>query len=569
MAILQELIDYSNDVIAGKVIACQKHKWACMRFLRDIDRSAANDPAFPYEFNEAKAERFFTWMGLFKHRKGILKGKNIVAAPIQRFVFANIYGWIHRETKYRRFRKFYWQMARKNAKSQTLACVGTYELMAYDESGLEANEIYIAATKSEQAKIVYEEATSMLENCAMLKGKFLVAYGRITHKKSGSIMRALSEEDRKSGDGLNPQCGIIDEYHAHVDSEIYDIIDSGMGARAEPLLGIITTAGFELNNTCYRVEYDLISKILNPNIPVNIDSYFIMVNELDKDEEGKIIDDIKDENAWIKANPIICSYAEGKDYLRKKLEESLEAPEKMRNFLTKHMNLWVNQPESSYLNLDKWNVCKGTAPDLAGKACYIGLDLSAKIDLVSIGYEFPVEDKFYLYSHSFIPEETLERKRKTDKVPYDLWIQQGWISTTAGAAVDYRFVKDYMINYAKERHWDIAEICIDPWGAMAIQNDLIEDGFTVVEIIQGIKTLSEPTKNFREMVYQKRIVHDGNPLLTWAIGNAIADSIDRNENIILNKKKSRGRIDPIAAMINAHVRAIVAKKTTGGGVWFV
>jgi phage terminase large subunit-like protein len=574
-----ELLAYCTDVLSGKVIACQKHRWACLRFQRDIERQDTAD--FPYHFNEQKAQQFFKWMRLFTHRKGVLKGKKIEPHIIQKFVFGNIYGWIHVKTGYRRFNKFYWQVGRKNAKSQSLALVGTFELMAFLEN--ETSEVFCAATKTEQAKIVYDEAAAMLEGCKLLKGRYRIAYGRITHLKSASVMRCLSEEDRKTGDGLNPQCGIIDEYHAHEDSLIYDIIDSGMGARSQPLLGIITTAGFELAYPCYRVEYDLVSKILNPDIQVNLDSYFVMINELDKNNTtedlldingrkvppGELIDDINDENVWEKANPIACSYPEGREYIQKKLKESLEAPEKMRNFLTKHMNVWVSQRESGYMNMDKWVACGAETPDLSGKTCFVGLDLSAKLDLTSVGWEFPLDDKFFCLSHSFIPAETLEAKAKTDKVPYGLWVQQGWITATEGPVIDYRAVRDYVISTAKECGWTIQEICLDPWGAAQISNDLIEEGFVTVEIIQGIKTLSEPTKNFRELVYQKRINHDNNPVLSWAISNAIVDTVDRNQNIILSKKKSKQRIDPIAALINAHVRAMVAPVSTQSRIFFV
>lgn len=567
--LLSRLTEYAKD--PGP--ACRKHIWACQRFLNDLDRQ--NTDEFPYIFRPEKAERFFRWMRQFKHRKGILRGKQIEPHIIQIFVFGNIYGWYHRETGYRRFRKFYWQVGRKNAKSQSLACVATYELMAFDESGIEANEVYCAATKAEQARIVYDEAVAMLDAASSAKStvdrKYRVAYGRITHKKTGSVMRALSEEDKKTGDGLNPQCGIIDEYHAHETSEIYDIIDSGMGARSQPLLGIITTAGFELSHPCFRVEYDLVSKILDPDNPIKIESYFAMVNELDKDDNGNLLDDIRDEKCWIKANPIACSYPEGKDYIRKKLEEALEAPEKMRNFLTKHMDVWVNQRENGYMSLEKWTKCGQpglSGVDFSGENCWIGLDLSAKIDLTSVGFELKIEDKYYIFSHSFIPEDTLRAKEKTDKVPYALWVREGWITLTPGAVVDYRMV----IAYAKERvaaaGWRVAEWCFDPWGATQVSSDLIEEGETVVEIIQGIKTLSEPTKDFREMVYQGRVVHDNSPVLSWAISNAIADQVDRNQNIILNKKKSKERIDPIAAVINAHVRAMVGQVQGGGRVFF-
>ncbi|MBP2653343.1 MAG: terminase [Firmicutes bacterium] len=543
MSLLDELIQYSEDVIAGNILACQKHKWACMRFLRDLEHEN-----FPYVFDEEKAERFLDWMRLFKHRKGVLKGQYIEPHIIQKFIFGNVYGWVHRETGYRRFRKFYWQVGRKNAKSQSLAAVGSYELMALGEG---ASEVYCAAVKSEQAKIVWDETFAMLGN-SELKGRYNVSYGKIQHKKSGSFMRALSKEDRKSGDGLNPQCGIVDEYHAHDTSELYDVLDSGMIARTQPLLAIITTAGFNLANPCYAIEYQLVSKILNPAMDFDVDSYFVMINEMDKDDEGNLIDDIRDESKWIKANPIACSYPEGIQSIRERLKLALEAPEKMRDFLTKNMNIWVNQRENGYMNMDKWALCRGDIPKLSGIDCIVGIDLSAKIDLTSVSFEFVVDGKYVVLSHSFMPEDTLAAKRKTDKVPYDLWVKQGWITATPGAVVDYRFVGEYIQSLG----YKIKEICFDPYNCSQFAQELQDDGFLCVEIRQGIPTLSEPTKSFRESVYQQKVIHDGNPVLAWAVSNAVI-RMDHNGNIMLDKDKSTERIDPIASLINAHTRAIV------------
>lgn len=383
-------------------------------------------------------------------------------------------------------------------------------------------------------------------------------------------MRTLSEEDRKTGDGLNPQCGIIDEYHAHEDSLIYDVIDSGMGARAQPLLGIITTAGFELQNPCYRIEYDLVSKILNPDIPINLENYFCMVNELDKDKDGNISDNIKDPVTWEKANPIACSYPEGREYIKKRLEESLEAPEKMKNFLTKHLNVWINQRESGFILMDRWTACREPEPvDLRGRQCFIGLDLSAKLDLTSVGFEFLIDGVYHVRSHSFIPEDTMREKIKTDKMPYDLWVDQGWVTATPGPVVDYKAVYYYILDQILFYNLKVVEICLDPWGAVQISSDFIEKGYMVVEIIQGPRTLSEPTKNFREMVYLKKVRHDDNPVLTWAVSNAVAEAVDRNQNILLSKKRSKQRIDPVAALLNAHCRAMVKPSSSGGRVFFV
>jgi phage terminase large subunit-like protein len=547
----QWMIDYCHDVLSGEIIACQKHKWACQRFLRDIEREGTDE--FPYIFDEEKALRFLKWMTLFKHTKGKLAGQHIKPHPIQIFVFGNIYGWVHKDTGLRRFKKAYWQVARKNAKSQSLACVGSYEAFAFGES---MAEVYIGATKTEQSKIVWNEIKAQIQGCDFLKGKYKIAYGKIEHLKSGSFIAALSKDAGKTGDGLNVQCGIIDEYHAHPTSEIYDVLVSGMGARPQPLMMIITTAGFELQHPCYSVEYQYVSKILDPNNPIENDEYFVMINELDKD------DDIKDEKNWEKANPILCSYEEGVNFLRGELKTALDVPEKMRNFLTKNMNIWVDMKDNGYMDMSKWAAC-GQDFDLSiieGMECTVGVDLSAKIDLTSVGFEFKRDGKYIVLSHSFMPEDTLDRKRKTDKVPYDLWVQQGWITTTPGAVVDYNFIKSYIKNFEQQYNVKVREICADPWNATQFMQDMEAEGYTVVEIRQGIQTLGGATKDFREQVYQGNVIHNNNPVLTWALSNAVTRQ-DANENIMLDKSKSTERIDPIAAVLNAHVRAMLKNET--------
>jgi phage terminase large subunit-like protein len=547
----QWMIDYCHDVLSGEIIACQKHKWACQRFLRDIEREGTDE--FPYIFDEEKALRFLKWMTLFKHTKGKLAGQHIKPHPIQIFVFGNIYGWVHKDTGLRRFKKAYWQVARKNAKSQSLACVGSYEAFAFGES---MAEVYIGATKTEQSKIVWNEIKAQIQGCDFLKGKYKIAYGKIEHLKSSSFIAALSKDAGKTGDGLNVQCGIIDEYHAHPTSEIYDVLVSGMGARPQPLMMIITTAGFELQHPCYSVEYQYVSKILDPNNPIENDEYFVMINELDKD------DDIKDEKNWEKANPILCSYEEGVNFLRGELKAALDVPEKMRNFLTKNMNIWVDMKDNGYMDMSKWADC-GQDFDLSileGLECVVGVDLSSKIDLTSVGFEFKKDGKYIVLSHSFMPEDTLDRKRKTDKVPYDLWVQQGWITTTPGAVVDYNFIKSYIKNFEQQYNVKVREICADPWNATQFMQDMEAEGYTVVEIRQGIQTLGGATKDFREQVYQGNVIHNNNPVLTWALSNAVTRQ-DANENIMLDKSKSTERIDPIAAILNAHVRAMLRIET--------
>lgn len=566
MTIKEELIQYAKDCINDTKHCCQKHRWACERFLRDISREGTDE--FPYIFDDAKAERFYKWASLHKHTKGVLVNTPIIFTPIQRFIFGNIYGWIHKDTGCRRFTKAYWQVGRKNAKSQSLGLVGDYELMALGEDN---SEVYIGATKTLQAKIIYNEVLAMLKkSSALFKGKWKEAYSTIVHIKSNSIMRALSKDDGKTGDGLNPQCGLIDEYHAHPTDEILEVIKTGMIARRQPLLFIITTAGNNLGGPCYRIEYPLVSKILNPDIEFDIPDYFCMVNELDRDEEGNLIDDINDEECWIKANPIAATYEVGLKNIRSNYMSATESPEKMVSFMTKNMNIWVKQSAQSYIDMAKWKARGRLNEDfendlgisLYGYDAYVGIDVSKTIDLTAAGIVIPVDinnsKKFITLAHGFIPEETVQTKERTDKIPYRLWSERGWLTITPGEIVDYRFMTKWIEETLNKYGLNIKDVCYDPYNATHYTQELESNkGWGIVEIRQGIITLSEPTKSFRAETYQGNILHPTNDLLDWAISNAVT-KVDAQENIMLDKAKSTERIDPIAAVINAYTRAKVA-----------
>ncbi len=556
--LLEELTAYSKNCINDPEHCCIPHRGACLRFLRDVKNSGTE--AFPYVFDDQKALRFFQWARMHKHTKGVLAGQPIEFEPIRRFIFGNIYGWMNMRTGTRRFRKAYWQVSRKNAKSQSLALVGDYEMMAMGEP---MSEVYIGATKSIQAHIIYNEVLAMLKRWPEMNGRWAESYGVIRHPKSDSILRALSKDDGKTGDGLNPQCGLIDEYHAHPTPEVLDVLQTGMIARRQPLLFIITTAGTNFGGPCYREEYPLVKKILSPDINFDVPDYFCMVNELDHDADGKLIDDIKNEDCWIKANPIVATYPEGLANLRSALSSALAAPEKMSAFLTKNMDIWCNQTEAAYMDMSKWSVRGCIGPNdvnLSGRDAYVGIDLSSKIDLTSASFVIPVKQegatKYVIISHSFIPEETKQRKIKTDRVPYNSYESAGWLTSNPGEVVDYRFMTEWIQSTAARLGVTIKEICFDPYNATYYSQDLTRAGYQCIEIRQGVQTLSEPTKRFREEVYQGNILHYKNDLFDWTLSNAVTKK-DHNENIILDKEKSTNRIDPIASTINAFSRAMV------------
>ncbi|MED4586663.1 terminase large subunit [Brevibacillus choshinensis] len=541
---MDAVTQYANDVLNGIEVAGGYVRKACERHLRDLERQGTDE--FPYVFDEKLAEKVHRFFRFCSHTKGELAGQPIALDPFQKFILGSVFGWIHKDTGLRRYRKAYVQLARKNAKSTILSGVGLYMLMADKEGGA---EVYCTATKREQARIVYEDAKAMGEKSKDLSKRLKTTRDAIFHKTSGSKMLPLSK-DTKTLDGLNPHLGIIDEYHAHPTSEMYDVVVSGMGQRPQPLLFIITTAGFNLSAPCFT-EYEYCCKLMDGTL--DNESYFVFIAQMDKE------DDVGDETAWIKANPLMAKDEKGMQYLREEWKIAQDVPEKMRNFLTKNLNIWVDMKENGYMPMDKWKDC-GVAilPELSGRECYAGIDLSKKIDLTSISFEFPLDDgKVAVLSHSFIPEDTLVAKRQTDKVPYDLWEKQGWLTVTPGAVVDYQFIKAYMLNLIEENNWKIKETCYDPYNATQFAQDMEAEGFLMVEIRQGVKTLSEPTKNFREMVLSGNVIHDNNPVLTWAVSNAVTKQ-DHNENIMLDKDKSTNRIDPIAALINAHVRCMLS-----------
>jgi len=573
---IEELLKYCNNVIEGKEIACIKHKWACMRFLNDIENQGKKD--FPYIFSEERANKFLMFMPFFRHTKGPLTKERKIPELIEKFIFGNVYGWIHKNTSIRRFRKFYYQVGRKNAKSQDLAIVSIYEMAAFGEP---YSEVYIGATKKDQTRYVWGEARSIITECPELKGKIIIKFHDdlsqkvIMHPKTNSFFARLSKEDKKKGDGGNPQFFAIDEYHAQPTDEYYNIGTSGMKTRKQPLLGIITTAGFELNHPCYRDEYQYISSILNPDIEINNDRYFAMVCELDMDEEGNLVDDIKDEKSWLKSNPIIGKTDIGKEAIRDELMVAQDKPEKMRDFLTKTMDVWVNQRACGYMNMAKWKACGASKenpwPDINGLEVTCGYDLSVIIDLTSIGFEIPLPDeRIAVMSHSFLPEGSLFAKMKTDKVPYDRWIKEGWITKTEGNTVDYRIMFKWCMEFIKKHGLIEKDHCFDRYLANRLLPELSEEGHNIIEIPQGIPTLGEPTKDFRAKVYDKKMIHNNNPVLSWAMGNAvttggakvgITERGDKNENFMLDKSQSSFRIDPAASMMNAHVRIWLNEKS--------
>lgn len=550
MTVKNRLIRYATDCISGKIISCKKHKQACTRFLRDVKREESGEAFFYWDDQEA--QKIIKWFGFLRHSKGVLAGKPIKLTDWQQFHLCQLYGWRRKEDGYKRFKKSFVEVARKNAKSQEEAGVALYEISVQATKNKEVYEYYTAGVKRKQSKIVFEEAKLML-NGSPLKKKFKLTKSAVTHIKTGSFIEALSKDDGQNGDGTNPAGLIVDEYHQHKTTEFLDL---GLGSNTkESLLMIITTAGMDLTYPCYTQEYNYCSKVLDPNVDVDNDEYLIDIMEIDPG------DDISNEDNWKKANPIRMTYPAGRDKIRGDYKVATEIPEKMIAFLTKVLNMWVQQKENGYMNMEKWKKCeaKKLPIDIKGRPVYVGFDMSAKIDLTSVAFVIPYRNgkmdqtgreitEYIVLSHSFIPnqEKLMERVFK-DKVPYDAWERQGFVTITNSEIVDQNVVMDYVLNFCKENELDIQTLCFDPANASKLMIDLSDEGYIVEEVYQSHKSLNEATQGFREEVFMGTVCYLYNPVLNYSMSNAV---IKKNNGLIkIDKDATTKRIDPVDATL--------------------
>lgn len=550
MTIKQELTTYAEQCVSGSIISCKKHKWACMRFLNDVKKSET-DTSYPFLWNEDEAKKIVDWFTYLRHSKGVLAGEPIHLITAQKFTLCQLYGWRKKSDGLRRFNKCFKEIARKNAKSQEESGIALYEASYTSTKNKEVGECYSAGTKREQSKIIFNEAKLMLRG-SPLSLKFKCSNARIEHKKTGSFIVPLSKEDGKTGDGTNPALLVLDEYHQHPTTDFYDL---AIGSNTkEPLLMIITTAGKDLNCPCYNQEYAYCSDVLDPDKPdIENDEYLIDIFEADSDIS------LTDENYELlveMANPVRASYPEGQKKIYDDYVIAKQIPEKMTTFLTKVLNIWVQAKQHGYMDMAKWNRCKVTELpiDITGHEVYVGFDMSAKIDLTSVAFIIPYRNgetvKYILFSHSFIPNrEKLQERVAIDKMPYDAWERNGWLTVTDSEIVDQNAVMRYVNSFCEKYKLKIVSLCFDPANASKLMLELSDAGYDVVEVWQSHKSLNEATAGFREQVYCGNVQFLNNPLLNYAMGNAVVKT--NNGLIKIDKDATIRRIDPVDAALCA------------------
>lgn len=483
---------------------------------------------------------------LCKHHKGEWAGRPLLLEEWQRRILRIAFGWMRGDGT-RRFRIIYIEVPRKNGKSELSSALGLYLLVADQEPGA---EVYSSATKKDQAKIVHDTATAMVKASGGLRRFIKVQRNNLSCERLGSKFEPLGA-DSSTLDGLNPHGNIVDELHAHRDRGVWDVLDTAMGARRQPLTIAITTAGVYEPESIGWQQHEHAMKVLDGAIAD--EAFFAFIACADPE------DDWTQPETWAKANPNI-GVSVKPSYLDEQASKALNQPSFTNTFLRLHLNLWTQQ-EDRWLSLERWNQCDADlAPaamrereaSLAGARCFAGLDLSTKLDISAAVLWFP--ETRHVLCRFWCPEETVIRRSQKDRVPYDAWVRDGWMVATPGNVIDYDFVRADIEALGKQ--FTLQQIAFDPWNATQLATQLTGCGFTMIETRQGYKTLSEPSKELEKLITSGVVQHGGHPVLRWMISN-VGKRADENENIRPVKTSETQRIDGVVALIMALSRAIV------------
>ena len=524
--------DYARSVVSGTTVAGRLVRLACERHLWDLETGHERGLMFDIE----RAQHALDFFGFLKHSKGEWGGEAFKLQPWQEFIIGSLFGWLRKDGK-RRFRVAYHEIPRKNGKTTLAAGVGLYLFCADGEPG---SEVFTAATKRDQARLSHGEAARMVKASPMLRSKIGVFKDNLHIERTNSKFEPLGA-DADTMDGLNIHGAIVDELHAHKTRAIWDVLETATGARRQPLIFAITTAGFDRNSVCWE-WHDYSTKILDGII--EDDTVFTYIASLD---EG---DDWTDQSTWAKANPNLGVSVKIDD-LQRKCDKAKEMPSAQNAFLRLHLDMWTEQNER-WMPMDKWDECGKVLvipEELQGRLCYAGLDLSTTTDISALVLCFPDDEGGCdVLPYFWVPEENIMQRSNRDRVPYDLWARQGYIKTTPGNVIDYDIIRRD-INQLREQY-DINKIAIDRWNSTQLQTQLDGDGFEIVPTGQGFASLSAPTKHLEKLVFEKSLRHGANPVLRWMVSN-VAIQQDAAGNIKPAKDKSTERIDGVVAAVMA------------------
>ena len=543
-AYLDRLNAYAQRITDGTETAGPWERLAVARYLRDLARQGT--PEFPYVLDDRLGARECYFLELLPHIKGewakpvYVDGKFSYAKlrleDWQIFIEFQLFGWVHMETRLRRFRRSYEEIARKNAKSTRGAGRMLYLLTADGEPG---SHCYSAATTGDQAREVFDVARNM----SLREPEFLQRFGVDVGKHDSAVPTTASSfkplnAEGSTLDGLNVHGGLVDEVHAHKRRDLWDVLDTATGARSQALLSAITTAGTNRAGICYELR-DYTCKVLQR--VVDDETWFGIIFTID---EG---DDWRDPAVWRKANPNL-GISVKPDSLEAASRKAQAMPSAQANFLTKNLNVWVSS-DSAWMDMTAWDACANralTVESVEHLPCWIPLDLASKVDVAAAPRLFydKERDHYYLISRFWLPERAVATGRNSQ---YDGWVRAGHMNATDGEVIDFDQIEDALRSDVARL--DVQELPYDPWQATQLAGRLQAEGAPMVEYRQTVATMSEPMKTFEALVLQRKLTHDGNPVMTWMVSNVVCH-LDAKDNIYPRKEREENKIDgPVATIM--------------------
>lgn len=584
------VLDYARNVLAGRIVAGRWVRLACQRHIDDLQRkdivfvldicnpcrrlTDERGRAKYFKGNPCPHAALYT-IGFFRDvlrlNGGQFEGKPFVLAPWEAFIVGSLFGWKNLDG-YRRYRWAYIEVAKGNGKSPLAAGVGHFMFVADDEPRA---EIYAAATKKDQAMVLFRDAVAMRDQSPFLRERLQKSgvgekcWNLADHKTASWFRPISADEDSQSGP--RPHGALVDEIHEHKSSIVMDMLEEGFKWRRQPLMFGITNSGFDRNSPCWRV-HELTIKVLTKT--VILDSHFGFIASLDScdpcygdgadqpREECPKCDSWSTEGPhWEKANPnigITVTY----EQLRDRVTKAMANPAQENTVKRLRFCQWTEQL-TRWMNMIEWDACAGAVDydALKGRRCFAGLDLASTTDIAAAVLVFPGEP-FAVLPFFWIPEDGLHDRVKRDRVPYDVWLRDGLIEATPGNLIDYRWI---MLRLGKCRvDFDLRALAFDRWGSQKIVTDLVDEiGFTVdpkesdrrgnpllVQFGQGFASMNAPTKELLNMVLGRQIAHGGNAVLRWMAQNMIVKE-DPAGNLKPDKGKSTEKIDGIVALIMA------------------
>jgi phage terminase large subunit-like protein len=534
---------YALDVVNKKIPACEWVILSCQKYLDDLKQSKKNKDSEFY-FDKQVAERVLKFKQMFTHVKGPWANTLLILEPWQLFFNMNIFGWLKRSDGCRKYRKALLFVPRKNGKSADAATTGLYMLTGDGEEGA---EVFSGAGDLEQARAVFKPAWSMAQKVPDFQEFYNVDISG-THKQPRAIFSLSSDSVFKPivgnpGDGDSPSCAIVDEYHEHKTDALFDTMETGMGAREQPLMLIITTAGSNLAGPCYALV-SMCKKILQG--VKKDDSVFSLMYGIDPDDDWSSIE------SAIKANPNY-GVSVSEDYIKARLTAAVNDPKKQTIYKTKHLNQWVGAMDA-YFNTEAWQALGDPnlkLEDFCGRRIFIGLDLSSKIDIASMQILIPLGDDHYVqFNKNYLPEA---RTEGDENEQYKAWAEEGYITVTDGEIIDYSQIKQDILDLCS--NFELVELAYDPFQATMLVTELMSEGVPVVELAPNVLNFSEPMKELDAKIQAKTIMHNGDPVMSWMMSNVVSKR-DKKDNDYPNKEMFENKIDGPVALIMAINRAM-------------